>query len=54
MIGCKRNKTDFLRGYNQMLEVIEPDGIICLGTPFKEMKGNIVVVDYVESRKVVR
>jgi hypothetical protein len=54
MIGCKRNKRDFLRGYNYMLERIEPDAIICLGDPFDEMDGNLVVVDYQKSRKVVR
>ena len=54
MIGCKRNKLHFLRGYNAMLERISPSEIICFGTPFKEMEGNIISVDYVESRKVVR
>ena len=54
MIGCKRNKRDFLRGYNYMLERIEPDAIICLGDPFDEMDGNLVVVDYQKSRRVVR
>lgn len=54
MIGCKRNKTAFLRGYYQMLNKIEPDAIICLGKPFEEMNGNIIEVDYRESRKVVR
>ena len=37
-----------------MLERIEPDAIICLGDPFDEMDGNLVVVDYQKSRKVVR
>ncbi len=54
MIGCKRNKTAFLRGYYQMLNKIEPDAIICLGKSFEEMNGNIIEVDYRESRKVVR
>lgn len=54
MIGCKRNKRDFLRGYNYMLERIEPDAIICLGDPFNEMDGNLVVLDYQKSRKAVR
>lgn len=54
MIGCKRNKRDFLRGYSVMLDKIEPEAIICLGKPFEEMKGNIVEVDYRSSRKVVR
>lgn len=54
MIGCKRNKIDFLKGYNQMLSKIEPEAVICFGTPFDEMNGNIIAVDYLSSRKVVR
>ncbi len=54
MIGCKRNKADFLKGYYQMLTKIEPEAIICLGDPFDEMDGNIIPVDYLKSRKVVR
>lgn len=54
MIGCKRNHLGFMRGYNAMLERIMPSAIICFGTPFPEMEGNIISVDYRESRKVVR
>lgn len=54
MIGCKRNKKDFMRGYNAMLEKLNPSKIICLGTPFEEMKGNIISIDYRASKKVVR
>lgn len=54
MIGCKHNKSGFLNGYNAMLEKIEPIAIICFGTPFNEMDGNIIVVDYLASRKAVR
>ena len=54
MIGCKQNKLHFLRGYNAMLERSAPSQIICFGTPFEEMEGNIIPVDYMESRKVVR
>lgn len=54
MIGCKRNKLGFMRGYNAMLEKLNPSKILCFGTPFKEMKGNIIVIDYLQSRKVVR
>ena len=43
-----------MRGYNTMLEKIEPSKIICFGTPFTEMDGNIVAVNYSENRKVVR
>lgn len=54
MIGCKKSKKDFLRGYNEMLRQVEPSVIICFGIPFEEMTGNIIVVDYCSSRKVVR
>ena len=54
MIGCKRAKDDFLRGYNAMLKSIEPSSVLVFGTPFPEMDGNIVPVDYRSSRKVVR
>ncbi len=54
MIGCKRNKYHFLRGFWAMVEKIDPSQIICFGTPFPEMQGNLVVVDYRGSRKVVR
>jgi len=54
MIGCKHSKSCFMRGYNVMLEKIEPVTVICFGSPFKEMEGNIVPVDYLSSRRVVR
>lgn len=54
MIGCKQTKLHFMRGYNAMLEKIQPSAIICFGKPFNEMQGNIIKVDYIESRKVVR
>ena len=54
MIGCKGNKPSFMRGYNAMLEKLSPSKIICFGTPFDEMDGNIIAVDYLSSRKVVR
>ena len=38
-------KEQFMAGYNKMLEIIKPSAIICYGTPFKEMKGNIKAVD---------
>jgi len=36
----------FMAGYNEMLHRIEPEKIICYNTPFPEMQGNIVYVDY--------
>lgn len=54
MIGCKREKRNFLRGYDAMLNRIQPEAIICLGSPFEEMRGNLITVDYIASRRVVR
>lgn len=36
----------FMAGYNEMLHRIEPERIICYNTPFPEMEGNIIYVDY--------
>lgn len=54
MIGCKHEKREFMRGYNEMLERLQPENVIVFGTPFSEMRGNIIQVDYLASRKVVR
>ena len=54
MIGCKKNKLGFLRGYEALLEKKCPNTVITFGTPFPEMQGNIIAVDYQQSRKVVR
>lgn len=43
-----------MRGYNAMLDTIEPEAIICFGEPFPEMEGRIITVDYLSSRKVIR
>lgn len=42
----KDQKEWFLSGYNEMLRRIEPEKIICYNTPFPEMQGDIVYVDY--------
>ena len=46
MIGCKRSKKEFMYGYDAMLDLIDPEAVICFGDPFKEMKGNVISVDY--------
>lgn len=51
MIGCKKSKEAFLSGYREMLKKIEPEAVICFGTPFPEMTGNLIKVDYLESRR---
>ena len=39
----------FMAGYNEMLRRIDPEKIICYNTPFPEMQGNIIYVDYERS-----
>lgn len=46
MIGCRRDKRAFMRGYDAMLEILQPTQIIVYGKPFEEMDGNLLVVDY--------
>lgn len=46
MIGCKKNRIGFMRGYNAMLDKIQPSQVIVFGTPFSKMEGNIITVDY--------
>lgn len=54
MIGCKKSKLGFMRGYNAMLEKINPSKIICFGSPFLEMEGDIITIDYSKSRRKVK
>lgn len=54
MIGCKKARARFMCGYNEMLQRLRPEKIIVFGTPFPEMSGDIIPVDYRASRKAVR
>lgn len=47
------NKKGFMLGYEKMLEIIEPSAIICYGTPFPEMKGNIIEIDPFNKEKLI-
>ena len=47
--GRKDQKEWFMAGYNEMLRRIEPEHIICYNTPFPEMQGDIIYVDYERS-----
>ncbi len=37
-----------------MLEIIEPSAVICYGTPFPEMKGNIKSVDPYNREELIK
>lgn len=39
-------KEFFMKSYNEMLNRIEPQKIICYSEPFEEMQGDIIYVDY--------
>ncbi|MEG1725924.1 MAG: DUF4417 domain-containing protein [Anaerovoracaceae bacterium] len=45
-IGVRKKETDFLQGYNVMLDKIKPNTIFCLGHPFDAMDGNVIFIDY--------
>lgn len=47
-------KEQFMLGYNKMLEIIEPSAIICYGTPFSEMKGNIKAIDPYNKEELIK
>lgn len=47
--NSRDQKEWFMAGYNEMLRRIEPEKIICYNTPFPEMQGDIVYVDYERS-----
>jgi len=45
--GNRKDQKDwFMTGYDEMLRRIEPEKIVCYNTPFPEMRGDIVHVDY--------
>lgn len=46
-------KDEFMIGYNKMLEVIKPSAIICYGTPFPEMKGNIKAISPFDQEELI-
>ena len=48
------NKAGFMLGYNKMIEIIEPSAVICYGTPFEEMKGNIKAIDPFNKEELIK
>ena len=50
----EHNKNGFMLGYNNMMEIIEPSGIICYGTPFPEMKGKIKAIDPFNREELIK
>lgn len=52
--ACRQEKNRFLRGFDAMLERINPEAVICYGTPFAEMRGNIIPVPICHPRQFHR
>ena len=46
-------KNEFMKSYNKMLEVIKPSAVICYGTPFKEMTGNIKSISPFDQEELI-
>ena len=44
----------FMSGYNKMLEIIQPEQIICYGEPFEKMKGNIHIVSPFDEEQLIK
>lgn len=51
-LGVRKEKDFFLQGHKEMLKRIKPEAIICYSTPFEEMEGNIIHIDYAETNNL--
>ena len=51
-LGVRKEKALFMQGYNELLRKIKPKAIICYGTPFEEMQGNIIAIDYAKTNNL--
>ncbi len=47
-------ENQFLKGYNKMLEVIKPRAVICYGSPFAQMKGNLITIDPYNKEELIK
>lgn len=52
--SLKKEKREFLLGYDAMLERIDPLYIICYGEPFEEMRGDVLYAKHPFEDKVRR
>ena len=48
------NKKGFMEGYEIMMKKIKPSAIICYGTPFEEMTGNVKAIDPYNSEELIK
>ena len=42
--ACRQGQAGFMRGYDTMLERVQPEAVICYGEPFSRMRGEILRV----------
>lgn len=49
-VGTGRNEKMFMKGYNEMLRVLQPDYIYCYGKPFDNMLGDVIYIKYRDYR----
>ena len=52
--ACHVGRGGFMRGYDAMLEHINPSAILCYGAPFVEMRGNVIAVPVCHPRSFHR
>ncbi len=52
--ACRMERAGFLRGYDTLLERINPSVIICYGKPFPQMRGNIKAIEPCHPRQFHR
>lgn len=52
-IGCRNSKFDFLLGYENVIKILEPAKIICVGKPFEEIKNEVIHVPYSRNSKIL-
>lgn len=50
-VGCGNYKAEFMAGYNEMMNLLRPEHILCFGKPFDSMVGNIHVIPYSRNAK---
>lgn len=48
-LGVKKEKENFMNGYNEMLKRLNPEIILCYDKPFPEMKGNVIYINYLNA-----
>lgn len=52
--ACRMERAGFMRGYDAMLERIQPELVICYGNLFSNMRGNILPVSVCHPRQFHR